>query len=61
MAWCVSNAKIEQRANSVLVTKQASGTAKIDALAATSSRGVAVPQSTKSRFSYSVMRRLPSR
>jgi phage terminase large subunit-like protein len=59
MAWCVSNAKIEQRANSVLVTRQASSAAKIDALAATLSRGVAVPQSTKSRFSYAVMRRLP--
>lgn len=30
MKWCVSNAKIEQRANSILITKQASGTAKID-------------------------------
>jgi phage terminase large subunit-like protein len=35
MAWCVGNAKVEQRANSILITKQASGTAKIDALAAT--------------------------
>jgi phage terminase large subunit-like protein len=35
MAWCVSNAKIELRSNSILVTKQASGTAKIDPLAAT--------------------------
>jgi phage terminase large subunit-like protein len=35
MAWCVGNAKVELRANSVLITKQASGTAKIDALAAT--------------------------
>jgi phage terminase large subunit-like protein len=35
MEFCVSNAKIEQRANSILITKQASGTAKIDALSAT--------------------------
>ena len=34
MAWCVSNAKVEPRANSVLITKQASGTAKIDSLMA---------------------------
>ena len=35
MAWCVGNAKVETRANSILITKQASGTAKIDPLAAT--------------------------
>lgn len=34
MAWCVGNAKIEPRANSILITKQASGTAKIDPLMA---------------------------
>lgn len=34
MAWCVSNAKVEPRANSILITKQASGTAKIDPLMA---------------------------
>lgn len=35
MNWMVSNARIEQRANSFLITKQASGTSKIDALMAT--------------------------
>lgn len=34
MAWCVGNARIESRANSIVVTKQASGTAKIDPLMA---------------------------
>jgi phage terminase large subunit-like protein len=34
MAWCVGNAKVEPRANSMLITKQASGSAKIDPLMA---------------------------
>lgn len=34
MAWAVGNARIEPRANSLLITKQASGTAKIDPLMA---------------------------
>lgn len=35
MSWCAGNAKVERRANAIMITKQVSGTAKIDPIIAT--------------------------
>lgn len=58
MNWCVSNARIEQRANGILITKQASGTGKIDPLMALFN-GVAImetnPPAQASKFQMFVL------
>lgn len=53
MNWCTGNAKIEPRANSILITKQASGTGKIDPLMAlfnAASLMALNPKSVKAKF-----------
>ena len=35
MSWCVGNARVDQKGNAIVVTKQSSGTGKIDPLIAT--------------------------
>jgi phage terminase large subunit-like protein len=34
MAWAVANARVEPKGNTIIITKQASGSAKIDPLMA---------------------------
>ena len=54
MAWCVGNARVEPRGNAISITKQASGTGKIDPLMATFNAVALMAMNPEARATKSV-------
>jgi phage terminase large subunit-like protein len=54
MAWCVGNARVEPKGNAISITKQASGTGKIDPLMATFNAVALMAMNPEARVTKSV-------
>lgn len=49
MSWCTGNAKVERRGNAIMITKQVSGTAKIDPVIATGEAAILMSWNPEAR------------